>query len=93
MPSDAMRLPEGKTCVDCRSLGRCRSLVGAKPEWKTCDFHPSRFVQAEEYDWMIYYEDTGKSPNLFRGTQEFACKVIVNERLNWTCHLYRRMPV
>ena len=41
---DDMKLPEGKTCADCYHEQRCVKMFGAKPENKTCDFCPSRFV-------------------------------------------------
>ena len=40
---EIMSLPNGTTCSDCRSFKRCSMVVGAKSDWKSCDFYPSRF--------------------------------------------------
>lgn len=38
------RLPDGKTCADCRHGARCDALFGAvRRQFKSCDFWPSRF--------------------------------------------------
>lgn len=43
-PATCMELPEGYTCGQCAHLGRCQKLFGCKPERKSCDFFPRRFV-------------------------------------------------
>lgn len=44
MSKGKMDLPSGKTCKDCAHFSvRCSWLVGAKPDWKACDFSPHRF--------------------------------------------------
>ena len=45
---EMMKLPEGKYCVDCRHFKRCSRLVGAEPDWGSCDFYPRRFVDEAE---------------------------------------------
>jgi hypothetical protein len=46
MSKGRMALPVGKTCKDCVYFGvRCSWLVGAKPDWTSCDFNPHRFKQ------------------------------------------------
>jgi hypothetical protein len=41
---DEMKLPEGKTCAQCAHFSKCSQLVGAKADWTSCDFHPSRYL-------------------------------------------------
>ena len=43
-----MRLPEGKTCSDCRLFKGCKGFFGCKPDAIECDFSPSRFREAEK---------------------------------------------
>jgi hypothetical protein len=46
-----MRLPEGKTCADCRNGARCDALFGAvRKGFRSCDFYPSRFVARQHKD-------------------------------------------
>lgn len=42
-----MRLPEGKTCADCRHFRRCSAMFGAHDKRIQCDFHPRRYVPAQ----------------------------------------------
>lgn len=43
---DDMKLPEGKTCCDCRYWKRCSSLIDDLDGTEThCDFAPSRFKE------------------------------------------------
>ena len=52
-----MQLPEGKTCNDCLHFMRvCRYLVGAKPEWTTCDFAPSRYWPLDPAEGIAFYQ-------------------------------------
>lgn len=46
---EAMRLPPGKTCVECRHYSRCAWLLNRSPESTTCDWFPSRFVEAVHF--------------------------------------------
>lgn len=39
-----MKLPEGKTCGDCRHIARCLGLGCTWQARTSCDFHPSRFI-------------------------------------------------
>lgn len=39
-----MRLPEGRTCADCRHIARCKGFGFSWPERTSCDFWPSRFA-------------------------------------------------
>ena len=41
--TDDMKLPDGKTCLDCTSFRRCRNLIGIKGKETSCDWSPSRF--------------------------------------------------
>lgn len=41
-----MKLPDGRTCSDCAHFPRCVGLFGCKPESTSCDWSPSRFVEA-----------------------------------------------
>lgn len=42
-----MRLPAGMACSDCVNGPRCDALFGAvRRGFTSCDFYPSRFVQA-----------------------------------------------
>lgn len=43
---DDMKLPEGKTCGDCRHIKRCTALFGVKATNTFCDFAPSCFSDA-----------------------------------------------
>lgn len=41
-----MRLPEGKTCSDCRHFRWCDKFLGGNVATNTeCDWAPSRFVE------------------------------------------------
>ncbi len=40
---ESMKLPEGRTCQDCRNFGYCRSLFSCEPTNVSCDWSPSRF--------------------------------------------------
>ena len=42
-----MRLPDGKSCADCRHVSRCVGLGCTNAENTACDFYPSRFVALE----------------------------------------------
>jgi hypothetical protein len=39
-----MKLPEGKTCGDCKHIKRCKAFGYAQPDRRDCDFYPSRFA-------------------------------------------------
>jgi len=39
----AMRLPQGKTCQDCRHVERCVAFGFTHRERRSCDFYPNRF--------------------------------------------------
>jgi hypothetical protein len=44
---ESMRLPEGKTCGDCKHIDRCEAFGFTYSRENTwCDFGPSRFVLA-----------------------------------------------
>lgn len=43
----AMRLPAGKTCVDCVHCRKCCAMFGHVPADTSCDFYPSRFRAAD----------------------------------------------
>ena len=44
-----MKLPEGKTCADCRHFERtCRWLISYKGHETSCDWHPSKFSEKEK---------------------------------------------
>jgi hypothetical protein len=43
MSEEDMKLPGGKTCKDCLHYRKCARLVGVGPNWKSCDWSPSRF--------------------------------------------------
>lgn len=43
-----MKLPDGKTCADCDSVGWCKMAYGVKPQNTSCHFEPIRFKQKEE---------------------------------------------
>lgn len=48
MPSERdydaeMKLPDGKTCRDCRSYSSCLALFSCPPTNTSCDWHPSKF--------------------------------------------------
>jgi hypothetical protein len=46
---DDMKLPEGKTCSDCRSWARCKKFIGSLTgKETTCDWAPSRFEESNE---------------------------------------------
>ena len=40
---EQMILPKQYCCRDCVHFDRCTFLVGAKPEWRECDFNPMKF--------------------------------------------------
>ena len=42
-----MKLPEGKTCGDCKHLAWCTQAYGVKAENTMCDFEPIRFQERE----------------------------------------------
>lgn len=47
--NDNMKLPEGKTCSDCRNWPSCRAFVGSLTGKETsCDWAPNRFVESNE---------------------------------------------
>jgi hypothetical protein len=48
MSAGRITLPGGKACKDCAHFSRCSWLVGAKPDWTSCDFNPHRFELASE---------------------------------------------
>lgn len=50
-----MKLPSGKTCGDCIHLQRCQAMWRCRPENKTCDFFPRRFVDAT----LLQRDETG----------------------------------
>lgn len=41
-----MKLPEGRTCGDCRHARRCFGFGFSKPGRSSCDFWPSRYSAA-----------------------------------------------
>jgi len=43
---EEMKLPPGKTCIDCDNLRRCTGIGCTKPENTSCDWWPNRFRQA-----------------------------------------------
>lgn len=45
---DKMRLPQGKTCGDCRHIRRCKGIFGHVETDTYCDWSPSRAVFTEE---------------------------------------------
>lgn len=47
---DPMKIPDGKTCSDCAHFKRCEWLIQCKPDSDTCDWLPSRFLEAREND-------------------------------------------
>lgn len=42
-----MRLPQGKSCSDCRSFRRCEAMFGHTATDTSCDWYPSRFAARE----------------------------------------------
>lgn len=42
--TDSMKLPDGKTCKDCRHIKRCVTFGFTKPDNTFCDFFPIRFL-------------------------------------------------
>ena len=46
---EQMILPEQYCCRDCVYFDKCKWLVGAKPEWRECDFNPMRFHLKESH--------------------------------------------
>jgi hypothetical protein len=44
---DHHALPEGKTCRDCRLMGRCATRIGRRGHEVSCPYLPSRFVSSE----------------------------------------------
>lgn len=38
-----MKLPDGKSCADCRHINRCESFGVASKIDTSCDYHPSKF--------------------------------------------------
>jgi hypothetical protein len=46
MTAPTMALPAGKTCADCAHAARCTMLGCTSLAATTCDFAPSRFVEA-----------------------------------------------
>lgn len=46
MPGLDMLLPTGKTCADCAHIARCTMLGCTSRSATSCDFAPSRFVEA-----------------------------------------------
>lgn len=40
-----MKLPDGKTCGDCRHVERCVSMFGHVPSDAYCDWFPRRFAE------------------------------------------------
>lgn len=40
---NAMSLPLGKTCSDCKHYDYCQKLFGCNPSNEVCDWAPSRF--------------------------------------------------
>jgi hypothetical protein len=40
-------LPEGKTCNDCRHVGRCTTMFGQEATDTACQFIPSRWTLKE----------------------------------------------
>lgn len=45
---DEMKLPEGKTCGDCKHLDKCERLFGVNYLNTVCDFYPPRFIETPE---------------------------------------------
>lgn len=43
---DDMKLPEGKTAEECWHFNKCSKMFGCKAKNVTCDFAPSRFLDA-----------------------------------------------
>lgn len=41
-----MKLPDGKTCRDCRSFARCQWLLAREGDEADCDFYPVRFTDS-----------------------------------------------
>ena len=53
------KLPDGKTCADCRHGARCDALFGAVTRgFTSCDWWPSRFADAQttpsEGNYILY---------------------------------------
>ena len=47
----SMKLPEGKSCADCKHGKRCDALFGAiRRGFVSCDFYPSRLAAREGRD-------------------------------------------
>lgn len=40
----SMKLPDGRTCRDCRHLAKCRFLISREGDEIECDWSPSRFA-------------------------------------------------
>ena len=47
-----MKLPDGKTCIDCKNWNRCKALIGLTGKETSCDFSPSRFVEVQLLKYM-----------------------------------------
>ena len=44
-----MKLPEGKSCINCIHWLRCKGLIFTlEPESTSCDWSPSRFKESPE---------------------------------------------
>lgn len=39
----SMKLPEGRTCADCKWIARCKVLIDCDESNTECDWAPSRF--------------------------------------------------
>jgi hypothetical protein len=54
---DAMKLPKGKFCSDCRHFSFCQNFVGARSYWDQCDWSPSRFSHRVDLTIIVAQED------------------------------------
>lgn len=57
-----MAMPSGKTCQDCHHLRWCQQFFGCPPSNTTCDWSPSRFMEAMVEERKQGDSDGTKSP-------------------------------
>ncbi len=73
-PIDTIRLPEGKTCADCRNVNRCASLFGVSASNSECDFHPSRFSEREKVNKYCECSECGGGFFIYKNGEQ-TCMV------------------
>lgn len=85
-----MRLPEGKTCADCKFINHCIVLINCDPKNTSCDWAPSRFKPSALVPRILRFLESSlagndpqrvvKEPHRFGGAHVELCELIIELR-------------